>query len=39
MSYFEVPPEVLEDRNEALAWANAAVQVAAEKTKKVPRRL
>ncbi len=37
MSYYEVPPDVLEDRNEALAWANAAVQVAVEKRKKVHR--
>ncbi|MCC6821306.1 MAG: TfoX/Sxy family protein [Verrucomicrobia subdivision 3 bacterium] len=34
MSYSEVPPEILEDRNEALAWANLAIQVAAAKPAK-----
>jgi len=29
MRYFEVPPEVLEDRVELALWANRAVQVAA----------
>jgi len=31
MSYYEVPPEVLEDRSEAIAWANKAIQVAGQK--------
>ena len=29
MNYFEVPPEVLENREELVAWANRAIQVAA----------
>jgi DNA transformation protein and related proteins len=33
MSYFEVPSEVLEDRNEALAWARKAIQLAETKSK------
>jgi DNA transformation protein len=28
MTYFEVPPEVLEDREELVAWVNGAVQAA-----------
>jgi len=32
MSYYEVPPEVLEDRNEAIAWARKAIQLAEKKT-------
>ena len=31
MRYHEVPPDVLEDRSEAIAWANQAIQVAAKK--------
>jgi DNA transformation protein len=31
MSYHEVPPEVLEDRFEALRWAEAAIRIAAAK--------
>lgn len=34
MSYYEVPPEVLEDRHEAMAWANQAIQIAAAKPPK-----
>jgi len=33
MNYFEVPPDVLENREELLAWANRAIQVAAAQTK------
>ncbi len=32
MGYHEVPPDVLEDRDEAVAWANQAIQVAAQKS-------
>jgi DNA transformation protein len=31
MSYYEVPPEVLEVRHEAVIWANQAIQIAAAK--------
>lgn len=31
MSYYEVPPEVLEDRHEAVVWANQAIQIARQK--------
>jgi DNA transformation protein len=36
MGYHEVPPDVLENREELLAWANRAIQLAAaqKKTKK-----
>lgn len=34
MSYYEVPPEVLEDRHEAVMWANQAIQIAAAKLAK-----
>ena len=37
MNYFEVPPDVLENREELVAWANCAIQVAAAHPKK-PRR-
>ncbi len=33
MRYYEVPPEVLEDRVELTAWANRAVEVAARQPK------
>jgi len=33
MNYFEVPPDVLENREELVAWANRAIQVAATRTK------
>jgi TfoX/Sxy family transcriptional regulator of competence genes len=33
MNYFEVPPDVLENREELAAWANRAIQVAAARTK------
>ena len=29
MNYFEVPPDVLENREELVAWANRAIQAAA----------
>jgi DNA transformation protein len=32
MNYFEVPPDVLENREELLAWANRAVRAAAGST-------
>ncbi len=38
MNYFEVPPDVLENRVEIVAWAQRAIQVAAtapRKTKKL----
>lgn len=34
MNYFEVPPEVLECREDLVAWANRAIQVAAASPKK-----
>jgi DNA transformation protein len=37
MNYFEVPPDVFENREELVAWANRAIQVAAARPKK-PRR-
>lgn len=36
MSYYEVPPEVLEDRHEAILWANQAIQLAAAKPARKP---
>ena len=33
MNYFEVPPDVLENREELVAWANCAIQVAAARPK------
>jgi len=36
MSYYEVPPEVLEDRNSAVAWATEAIQI--EATKRSPKK-
>lgn len=38
MSYYEVPPDVLEDRNEAVVWASQAIQVAAKKKVERPAR-
>ena len=38
MNYYELPPDVLEDRNEAIIWANRAVQVAARKPARVERK-
>jgi len=31
MAYYEVPPDILEDRNRATTWANQAIEVAAMK--------
>ena len=31
MGYYEVPPEILENRHEAVVWANQAIQIAATK--------
>jgi DNA transformation protein and related proteins len=31
MSYYEVPPDVLEDAGELVAWAGRAIQVAADR--------
>lgn len=39
MSYYEVPPEVLEDRHEAVVWANQAIQIAAAKPSRKPAKL
>lgn len=36
--YFEVPPDVLENREDLVAWANRAVQAAATRPKKSPKR-
>jgi DNA transformation protein len=36
MSYHEVPPDVLENREELVAWANRAIQIAA-RSKKSPK--
>jgi DNA transformation protein len=33
MSYHEVPPDVLENREELVAWANRAIQIAASNKK------
>ncbi len=38
MSYYEVPPDVLEDRDEAVVWAAAAIQVAANKPVRAARK-
>lgn len=38
MSYYEVPPDVLENRNEVVLWANRAIQVAATKSVRVARK-
>ena len=38
MSYYEVPPDVLVDRNEAFVWANQAIQVAANKAVRAARK-
>ena len=35
MGYFEVPPEVLENAQELVEWAQKAIQVAAKKAAKV----
>lgn len=32
MSYYEVPPDILEDRDQAFAWANQAIQIAMAKS-------
>jgi DNA transformation protein len=37
MHYFEVPPDVLEDRAALVEWAKCAVAVAAAKPKNIPR--
>jgi len=34
MAYHEVPPDVLENRNELIVWARQAIQVAAAKSNK-----
>ena len=34
INYFEVPPDVLESREELLAWANRAIQSAAPRPRK-----
>ena len=34
MNYYEVPPDVLENREELLAWASRAIQIAAARPKK-----
>jgi TfoX/Sxy family transcriptional regulator of competence genes len=36
MSYHEVPPDVLENREELVAWAHRAIQIAAD-SKKSPK--
>jgi len=33
MAYHEVPPDVLENRNELILWARKAIQIAAAKSK------
>ena len=38
INYFEVPPEVLEDREELFRWANRAIGVAASRPRKSPKR-
>ncbi len=38
MSYYEVPPDVLEDRDEAVVWAKEAIQVAAKKPVRAARK-
>ena len=38
MSSYEVPPDVLDDRNEAFVWANQAIQVAANKAVRAARK-
>ena len=38
MSYYEVPPDVLEDRDEAVVWAKEAIQVAAKKPARAARK-
>jgi DNA transformation protein and related proteins len=38
MGYHEVPPDVLENREELVAWANRAIQVAAVKPKKAKKK-
>lgn len=37
MSYHEVPPDVLENAPELVAWARRAIQAAAGKTEKTPK--
>ena len=37
MSYYEVPPEVLESREKLVIWANRALRIAAAKLKKSTR--
>jgi DNA transformation protein len=37
MSYYEVPADVLENREEVIAWARAALRVSAAKTPAKPR--
>ncbi len=36
MSYHEVPPEILEDRNECVIWASQAIQIAVSKSARMP---
>jgi len=38
MSYFEVPPDVLENRDEFVVWARRAVQAAGTRPKKSARK-
>jgi DNA transformation protein len=38
MSYYEVPPEVLEDRREAVVWASRAIHAAAKKSPRAVRK-
>jgi DNA transformation protein len=39
MSYYEVPPDVLENAGELVAWANEAIQVAATSPKQPANKL
>lgn len=36
MSYYEVPPEILEDRHAVIVWANQAIQLATTKAATKP---
>ena len=39
MSYYEVSPDILEDRDEAITWANQAIHVAAKKATAAVRKI
>ena len=39
MQYHEVPPDVLENSSDLVAWAEQAIQVAAAASKKAPKKL